>query len=83
MPIKAQKNVTFRPMWFQKHRIYGLCEVCATLFTGNKNTLGYQGYCFHIHIYRELYCLTPSASYLRILSTFLYPLSTVIFSPLI
>ena len=36
LPLKTQENnVTFRPMYCQECRIYGLCEVSATLSTGN------------------------------------------------
>ena len=36
LPLKTQENnVTFRPMYFQECRIYGLCEVSATLSTEN------------------------------------------------
>ena len=36
LPLKTQENnVTFRPMYCQECRIYGLCEVSATLSTEN------------------------------------------------
>lgn len=36
LPLKTQENnVTFKPMYCQECRIYGLCEVSATLSTEN------------------------------------------------